>query len=66
MQLDTDSVVVAIVVNGQVVDFTDDVATVRTTAALLSTRRHQPEHAVLMPITDGRRVACRQIAAGSY
>lgn len=56
---------VALLLGDRVIDATDDLVAVRTCAALMAGARRDPETTVFVPITDGRRTACRLVALGA-
>jgi len=60
------SYVVAIIVDDRVLASSSDDATVRLAASLIAQRPDQEtSSAAFEPITEGRRLACRMLAAGA-
>lgn len=59
------SYVVAIIVDDRVLASSSDDATVRLAASLIAQRPDQETSPAFEPITEGRRVACRMLAAGA-
>ena len=65
MNVNNETMRVAILCGNQLVAFTDDVAAVRVAAGLIATAPRHDEPPVLAPITEGRRQACRLVAMGA-
>jgi hypothetical protein len=59
------SYVVAIIVDDRVLASSSDDATVRLAASLIAQRPDHEASPAFEPITKGRQVACRMLAAGA-